>query len=234
LKVNIADFKNPDMIANLAELKKTEDINVGMRKHVADMAQLDEQIARLLQAIDDLGLADDTIVVFTSDNGPHGYGSAGIFRGAKHWLYDGGVHLPMLVRWPGHVQAGRVDGKSVLAGVDWLPTLSKIAGAKIDPSKFDGEDVSDIWLGKERPREKDLFWRTFAPKGQPVMLRGSWKMHQQRKGPPELYDLSSDPGERNNVADKNPAIVRDLSAALRRWADSLPKTYIGADTDKED
>ena len=184
LKVNIDDFQHTTA-ENLRELKKAgTDIDVEMRKHVADMTQLDEQIARLLKAIDDLGLGENTIVVFTSDNGPHGVGSAGIFRGAKHWLYDGGVHLPLLVRWPGHVQAGRVDGKSVLAGVDWLPTLSKIAGGKIDASKFDGEDVSDIWLGKERPRQKDLFWRTFAPKGQPVMLRGAWKMHMQRKGPP--------------------------------------------------
>src|SRR5262249_9042638 len=153
-----------------------EDIDLGMRKHVGDMLQLDDQVARILKAIDELGLAENTIVVFTSDNGPHGYGSAGPFPGAKHSLYDGGVHVAMLVRWPGHVPAGRVDGTSILSGVDWLPTLCSIVGAKYDAKQCAGEDVSDLWLGKERPRTKDLFWRTFGGKNAlPVVQRGTWK-----------------------------------------------------------
>ena len=234
LKVNIGDFQHTTA-DNLLELKKSgEDIDLGMRKHLGDLSHLDEQVARLLQVLDELGMADDTIIIFTSDNGPHGVGSAGIFRGAKHSLYDGGVHLPLLIRWPGHVQAGRVDGTSVLAGVDYLPTLAKIARAKIDASKFDGEDVSDIWLGKERPRSKDLFWRTFAPKNAPVMLRGSMKLHFVRKGAAELYDLSKDPGQRTNIAAQNPTVVRDLTAAVIRWQSTLPKTYVGSDSDKDD
>lgn len=231
LKVNLADFANPDFLRDINEYQKAgEDIHAGMRKHVADMAQLDEQVARLLKTIDDLGLTDSTIVVFSSDNGPHGYGSAGVFREKKHSLYDGGVHVPMLVRWPGHVKAGRVDGTSVLAGVDWLPTLSRIAGIKIDPDKFGGEDVSDIWLGKERPRGKDLFWRTFGgPKATPVILRGSWKLHQNPKAPTELYNLARDPGQRTNVAAQHPDVVRELTTSLNRWTATLPKKYIGED-----
>jgi N-acetylgalactosamine-6-sulfatase len=234
LKVNPSDFKNPDMARELEELKKSgDDIDLGMRKHVGDMLQLDDQVARLLKVVDELGLADDTIVVFTSDNGPHGYGSAGLLRGKKHSLHDGGVHLPLLVRWPGHVKAGRVDEKSVLAGVDWMPTLCSIAGAKFDRTPLhSGEDVSDIWLGAERARKTDLFWRTFAPKAPHVILRGSWKMLEQRKGPPELYDLAKDPGERNNVAPTHPEVVRELTTVLNRWAATLPKSYIGMDNDK--
>src|SRR5205807_1140188 len=105
---NPADFKSPYMEQYLADLKKAgEDITVGMRKRLGDMTQLDGQVVRLLKALDELGLRENTIVVFTSDNGPNPYGFAGVFRGRKHSLYEGGVHLPLLVRWPGHVPAGR-------------------------------------------------------------------------------------------------------------------------------
>lgn len=76
-----------------------------------NLSQLDEQVARLLKAFDDLGLSENAIVVFTSDNDPNAYGFAGIFRGRNHDLHKGGVRLPFLVRWPGQVPAGRIDGK---------------------------------------------------------------------------------------------------------------------------
>jgi arylsulfatase A-like enzyme len=133
------------------------------------------------------------------------------------------------VRWPGHVQAGRVDAKSVLAGVDWLPTLCAVADAKYDGKDLVGENVLDIWTGKERDRKNDLFWRTSNPKATAVMLRGNWKFHLERKGPPELYDLATDPGERKNLASQQPALVRELTAAINRWTSTLPKTYLGND-----
>ena len=233
---------NAEELADIAEYKKAgEDIDLGMRKHVADMSQLDDQVARLLKAIDDLGLADDTIVVFTSDNGPHGYGSAGIFRGAKHHLYDCGVHLPMLVRWPGHVKAGRVDDKSVLAGVDWLPTLVRLGGGKIEPNDAKylvGEDVSDVWLGKERPRTTDLFWKVNGPAKPTALRRGDWKFYvpgtKKSKGSVvELYDLVKDPAETTNLASRHPDLVRELTVVVERWKATLPKKYLGAEKDKD-
>jgi arylsulfatase A-like enzyme len=233
LTVNPADFKNPDEARELAEWKKSgEDIDQGMRKHLGDLWQLDDHIARILKALDDLGLAKDTIVIFTSDNGPHGYGSAGLFRGKKHSLHDGGVHLPLIVRWPGHVPAGRTDNVSVMAGIDWLPTICSLAKAKKEMTTA-GEDVSDLWLGKERARTTDLFWRVSNPKAPGSMVRGRWKLYQVRKGAPELYDLSKDPGERKNVAVQQPAIVSAMDATLNRWIATLPKTYEGTRDDKE-
>jgi arylsulfatase A-like enzyme len=234
VRVNPADFQGPHMERYLTELKKSgEDIDLNIKKRLGDLSQLDDQVARILRVLDELGLSENTIVVFSSDNGPNPYGFAGILRGRKHNLYEGGVRLPLLVRWPGRVEAGRVDATSVLAGVDWLPTLCAIAGAKYDAKDLVGEDVSDIWLGKERSRTRDLFWRTPNPKATAVMRRGDWKLHLIRKGAPELYDLATDPSELKNVAAEHPAVVRELSAALNRWTAALPQDYVGVDKEKK-
>ena len=130
----------------------------------SSVTDLDKQIGRLLQTLDDLGLADDTLVLFSSDNGPEdihvrnaghsGVGSAGPFRGRKRSLYEGGVRVPGIVRWPRKVPAGNIDRKSVVAGVDWLPTVCKLAGITIPADhQLDGEDVSDIFMGQSRVRE---------------------------------------------------------------------------------
>lgn len=236
--VQPADFAkaSPWLARDLATRAKTgDDVALGVRKRLGDVLQLDNQVARVLKALDDLGLRKNTLVVFTSDNGPNAYGSPGPFRGAKHTLYDGGIHQPLIVRWPGRVTAGRDDRATVTAGVDWLPTLCALAGAKVDAktqAKLDGEDVSDIWLGKERSRARDLFWKASAPRSPAVMRRGNWKLHlpsNPRKGDPELYDLASDPAETTNVASKHPQVLKPMLAALRRWNASLPTSYAKGD-----
>lgn len=240
VKVNPLDFKGPYMQDYLKQAKESgESIDVEMRKRLGDLSQLDEQVARLLKTLDDLGLSENTIVVFTSDNGPNAYGFASILRGRKHDLHDGGVRLPLLVRWPGQVPAGRVDEKSVIAGVDWLPTVTTIAGGKLDAKEAKdlvGEDVSDIWLGKERPRAKDLFWKTNAPGSVTAMRHGDWKFYlpTKKKGTIELFNLTKDPAENLNVATQQPALVRELTAAVQRWQATLPKSYEGSEKDKGD
>ncbi|MGE3776518.1 MAG: sulfatase-like hydrolase/transferase, partial [Pirellulaceae bacterium] len=134
----------------------------------ASLFDLDQQIGRLLRELEALGLAERTVVVFSSDNGPEdihianaghsGIGSAGPFRGRKRSLYEGGVRVPFLVRWPGQVRAGAVDDDSILAGVDLLPTLAGLAGATLPDTKLDGEVVGELWRGKPRARQQPLFW----------------------------------------------------------------------------
>src|SRR6266705_1069455 len=130
---------------------------------------MDKQIGRLLKTLEQLGLAGNTVVLFSSDNGPEdihvsnaghsGVGSAGPFRGRKRSLYEGGIRVPGIIRWPGKVPAGKIDETSVLAGVDWLPSVCKLGGVAIPAShKLDGEDVSDIFRGSPRPRAAPLFW----------------------------------------------------------------------------
>ena len=98
-------------------------------------------------------------------------GYTGIFRGGKHGMYEGGVRVPFIVRWPGRVPAGRTDEASVLSGVDWLPTLCALAGVKIAAGDFEGEDTSAAWLGRApHVRTRPLLWRTSNANSDAVML----------------------------------------------------------------
>jgi arylsulfatase A-like enzyme len=251
LTVRRADFPNPDMQEHFNAYEALGgDLDEGMKNYLAEVLQLDSQVARVLKAIEEFGLREKTIVAFTSDNGPglctqktgptrtvlreNMLGSAGPFRGRKHDYYDGGIHQALIVRWPGHVMEGRVDDTSVVAGVDWLPTLCTVAGISFEPRGFDGEDVSDIWLGSSRGRRKDLFWRGVSSTDRPVILRGSWKLHLRPRGVVKLYDLAGDPGERDDLADVHPATAQDLREALEQWNSSLPASHEGTPGDGAD
>lgn len=218
-------------------------LNESMRKYLGDVYSLDMHVERVLKTLDKLGLRNNTIVVFSSDHGPapvvvgakkeskefsaNMLGYAGQFRGGKHEQYEGGVRVPFIIRWPGHVKAGHKDTENVISGIDWLPTLCAIAGIKELPKQLDGEDVSDIWLGKSRERTKPLFWKTSAPNSSPAMREGKWKLHlnKRRRKRVELYDLSKDPSESRNIAEQNPKVVAQLSAKLKAWVAELPKSY---------
>jgi N-acetylgalactosamine-6-sulfatase len=155
-------------------------------------------------------------------------GYAGIYRGGKHELYEGGTRVPLIIRWPGHVPAGRVDRDNVVSMIDWLPTLCTLAGIRELPEPLDGEDVSDIWLGQSRERTKPLFWKTSAPGSTPVMRAGNWKLHlnPRRDAGVELYDLSMDPSESENLASSHPEIVAGMQRQLEAWVAELPESYI--------
>jgi hypothetical protein len=129
------------------------------------------------------------------------------------------------------VVAGRVDETSVIGGVDWLPTICKLAGVAVPESvQPDGEDVSDIWLGQPRPRRKPLHWewlfRVWDEEYQPPMLAirdGAWKLFVNHDGSrPELYDIPKDSAEQHNVAAEHPDVVQELTAQLLAWQKSLP------------
>jgi len=245
------------------------DVSEHMRRYLADVYSMDEDIGRLLNRVDELGLRDNTLVVFSSDQGPSpiaasaakdpearknrgknakppsaeaeysrldSMGYTGIYRGGKHGMYEGGVRVPWIVRWPARVPAGRVDDRSVLSGADWLPTLCALAGVRINAADFDGEDTSAAWLGGTHVRTKPLLWKTSSPGSSGGIREGRWKLiHPTRKkgGDLELYDIIADPAEANNVAAQHPDIVKDLSAKVMSWVATLPKEYIKVnDTDQ--
>jgi arylsulfatase A-like enzyme len=210
--------------------------------YYASVAELDKQVGRLLDELEKMGLADDTIIVFSSDNGPEdifilnaghsGVGSAGPFRGRKRSLYEGGVRVPFLVRWPGQVPAKRIDEEAILAGVDFLPTLAKLSGAKL-PDRYDGdgEDMSDVLLGKPRQRSRPLLWEwRFNIAGDPVhkspilaIREGKWKLHlNPDRSRMELYDIPRDPTQLDNVAEKHPGVVERLAELALTWQRGLP------------
>lgn len=219
------------------------DLDESMQQYLGDVYQIDLNVDRVLRAIDELGLRENTIVVFSSDHGPapvllrqigtrkysnNMLGSAGHFRGGKHELYEGGTRVPFIIRWPGHVEAGSVDTDNVCSFIDWMPTLATIVGVTNLPEQLDGEDRSAVFLGANRSRSKPLFWKASSTGSAPVIREGDWKLHLKRKRDEgvELYDLAVDPSERNNVADAHPDIVRKLTKMLRTWVAELPTTYV--------
>ena len=203
------------------------------------LAEYDKQVGRFLTGLKELGLEENTLVVFTSDNGPlptfRGERAAGM-RGSKISLYEGGIRMPFIVRWRGHVSAGRVDETSVLNAVDLLPTLCKLGGAALpDGANLDGEDVSQSLFGKPADRKKFMFWeygRNEAfnyPKGRDhspnVAIReGNWKLLLNADGTQvELYDLAKDRNETTNLASQNASVTSRLKEAALSWRKSLPK-----------
>jgi len=217
------------------------------RIYAAVIADADAGIGRVLQALEELGLEEDTLVIFSSDNGPEmqvdkdsqrrtrwGYGawynagSTGGLRGRKRSLYEGGIRVPLLVRWPGKVPAGS-SSEEVVTAVDLLPTFCAAAGVPL-PEGYqpDGENRLDVLRGKAAARAAPIFWEwrgeASADNWPRLAIRqGSWKLLMDRGGARrELYDLSSDREEKSDRADEHPDILRSLTAELQAWQDSLP------------
>lgn len=208
----------------------------------ASVTDLDTHVGRLLDGLEKLGLANDTLILFSSDNGPEdihignaghsGIGSAGPFRGRKRSLYEGGIRVPGIIRWPGKVPAGKIDDTSVVAGVDWLPTVCKLAGVTIPVAhKLDGEVVTDVFQGQSRARATPLFWEwRFRIAGEPfhhspqiAIREGDWKLYlNPDRSRMELYDLKRDLTQLNNLAEKQPELVARLSDQALAWSKELP------------
>jgi len=191
--------------------------------NVAFVEHLDDQIGRVLSSLDQTGLAANTVVVFTADNGgslPHGQNNDP-WRGGKQDHYDGGLRVPFMVRWPGHIQPG---SRSDYAGLnfDLFPTFLELAGAEIS-ADLDAVSLAPILKGGKIQGERELYFvrREGGPaydgKSYEALIRGDWKLMQNDPWSPlELYNLSTDPAERHNVAAKAPNVFRELSDSLRR------------------
>ncbi|AQQ72063.1 Arylsulfatase precursor [Limihaloglobus sulfuriphilus] len=212
------------------------------------ITNMDKQIGRILNKIKRLGLDNDTIITFTSDNGPEyicigigeaahsGVGTPGPFRGQKHTLYDGGIRTPLIVRWAGHTPKGIVDDTTLMAGSDLLPTMCEIAEIDLPQEiteKFDGIDVSQAWFGTPIEERKPVMWEIrgmangdYSARSPALAIRWKqWKLLvNQDSSRLELYDILSDTLEVNNVADKYPDIASSLSQQLLAWSNSNPWT----------
>jgi len=210
--------------------------------YYASVTDMDHHIGRLIKKIDELGLSENTVIAFSSDNGPEdlnirnavhsGIGNTGPFRGRKRSLYEGGIRMPFIVRWSGHIPAGRVDDTNIIAGVDWLPTVCSLAKVKMPSNlKPDGEDMSAALLGRIKKRKKPLMWewrfRIFGDmvhKSPMLAIRvGKWKLLMNPdRSRLELYDIVNDPTELDNVANQHTGIVNKLSQQLLNWQKTLP------------
>lgn len=192
----------------------------------AMVTRLDEQVGRLMTELKTLGLEENTLVIFTSDNGPHREGgndpaffnSAGPFRGIKRDLYEGGIRVPMIAYCPGRVPAGVVSHQIGYMG-DFMATLAEFAGASA-PSGLDGISLVSTMTGRaaEQPQREFLYWEFYEGKSAQAVRLGNWKAVRSpmHTGAIELYDLAADIGEKNDLAANHPEIVAKAADAMKR------------------
>jgi arylsulfatase A len=214
--------------------------------HHGNVTQMDEAFGHLMQTVDALDLRPSTLVFFTSDNGPaitrrHPHGSAGPLREKKGHLYEGGIRVPGILRWPGHTRSGTVSDEPV-CGVDLLPTLCEIVGIQPPQDRaIDGACFLPLLAGHSIDRPTPLYWQYNRASSKPKvgMRIGNWKILAHLTGPElrpgadlvteemeaikraelsqmELYDLESDIGETRDLAEEHPERLARMSAALRR------------------
>jgi len=221
-------FKDVHVILRPTEAmrKPFRDLDEKSQVHYAMVRYMDEQIGRVLDALDELGLTENTLVLFSSDNGAgkgRG-GSNGPLRGWKHTLYEGGIRVPLIVRWPGRRPAGRVDEESVLNICDLIPTLSKLTGASMpDGYRSDGEDITEALRGGSFQRSKPQFWHYPTTTPSLAARIGDWKLLTNPDGElEELYNLADDVRETVNLASERPNIAESLQAPLLEWYLELP------------
>jgi arylsulfatase A len=191
--------------------------------------RLDQEVGKLLATLDKLGLARDTIVLFTSDHGAtferlqqgaaNFHDSNRPFRGQKRTIWEGGARVPAIVRWPGgNVPAGKTSD-AVLNMIDVFPTLLAAAGGQVDAKwKLDGVDVLDVVRGQAKLPPRTLFyeWREGGDT-QVAAMRGDLKLIINGGNQPELYNVATDPGERRTLAGDLPQEAKSMRAELDAW-----------------
>jgi arylsulfatase A-like enzyme len=179
---------------------------------------MDAGIGRVLKALASSGLERNTLVIFTSDNGGERYSYNWPFSFQKMNLWEGGIRVPAIARWPGIVPAGKITSQVAIT-MDWTATIVALAGAKADPQyPLEGEDLMPVLRGAQ-PRDRTLFWRL---RTQDAGRMGKWKY--LREGTNEhLFDLSVDPGEKAELKSKHPDVFEKIQAEYKKWnAQMLP------------
>jgi arylsulfatase A-like enzyme len=193
------------------------------KNKAAMITRMDRDIGKLMDLLQKFKLDDNTIVFFSSDNGPHKEGgvdpkffeSSGKLRGIKRDLYEGGIRVPMIARWPGKIQPAQVSDQAWTFW-DFLPTAAEIAGVKA-PEKIDGISMLPTLLGQRQTNQHAFLYWEFHERGfQQAARMGDWKaVRPQADEKLELYNLKADIGEKENVAQKNPEIVAKMDSYLK-------------------
>jgi arylsulfatase A-like enzyme len=209
----------------------------GPGEYYANITYMDAQVGRVLHWLRDQDLYDDTVIVFSSDNGAvtsnwinwwevNAYGSTGGFRGRKHFLYEGGIRVPAIIRYPALVEAGTVSDEPVI-GMDWFVTLANLGDGEVPRDRaIDGIDIRRVFAGEELP-ERSLFWSLLATDDgvteiEYVLRRGDWKLLLDVGGRPrELYNLDEDPLEFFNLLESEETIVQQLTREATAMMESI-------------
>ena len=191
----------------------------------AMISRMDSDIGTLLAKLQELGIDKNTLVIFSSDNGPHQEGgneptffnSSGGLRGHKRDLYEGGIREPMIAWWPETIQPGKISDH-ISGFQDFLPTACEVAGVEV-PQNIDGISYLPVLLGKEQPKHKAMYWEFISMGGKQAVRKGKWKLVKldimnPEKTRVELYNLEEDPSEQNNISDANPEILAEMLKLL--------------------
>ncbi len=189
---------------------------------------LDDQVGEIVAKIEELGIMENTLILFTSDNGPHLEGGAdpdyfnsnGNFKGYKRDLYEGGIRVPMIAVWKGKIEPG-TETDHTSAFWDVFPTLAELTGAAV-PQNIDGISFLPVLTGNESQQKNHnyLYWEFHEQGGKKALRKGNWKLinnnvFNPEKTTVELYDIANDPGEEKNVAKEHPDIVKELTSIMK-------------------
>lgn len=218
------DYRGPQ--APEAYVRQYAHLDDRRQRYAAAITCMDDAIGRILARLQQHGLEEDTLVIFTSDNG--GYQN-GPLRGRKGNLYEGGIRVPFVARWPGRIPAGQ-EKNDFCSTLDLLPTFADIAGAKGPKGvTLDGYNMLPVLTGEGTSNRTEQYWELRSHR---AMRAGHWKWvlpAEQKWVPPqdetgELYDLSIDVGEQRNLVAERPDVLKDLQARWRAWFTEMAQT----------
>ena len=194
----------------------------------AMVSLLDEQVGQIIDKVDDLGIAENTLIIFSSDNGPHleggadpdYFGSNGPLRGYKRDLYEGGIRVPTLAYWPSQITPNS-KSDHISAFWDFFPTAIEIAGLDYNSSKIDGISFLPELKGKDQKKHPYLYWEFLEKGGRQAVRMNQWKavrmnMSKNPDSPIELYNVHQDIGEQENLAVQYPEVLKEVSRIMNK------------------
>ncbi len=201
---------------NARHVQPHDDVTSTRADYVAMMERADRGVGEILRALEQRNLTANTLVIFTNDNGGEWLSRNAPLFHRKQTLWEGGIRVPAIVRWPARIPAGRVSGQ-VGVTMDLSTTILAAAGAPAAPdARFEGIDLLPILEGRVPERERTIFWRNPAPRPQRAVRRGDWKLLVDG-GLVLLFDVRTDIGERNDLAGQRQDIARQLRPLLNAW-----------------
>ncbi len=214
--------EKPGVQAPEEEVAKYQDLvkEEKLARYFAAVTRMDSAIGKVLEALDKSGVADNTLVLFLSDNGGSGNGGNAPLKGSKSTMWEGGLRVPFLIRWPGRVPAGVVTGE-FLTTLEIVPTLLAATGAPApDGVVLDGFDMLPVLRGEKPSPRTEMFWQRRGDKAARVE---NWKWVESSKGN-GLFDLSHDAGEEHDLSSEKPEILKMMEERFARWRQEMDET----------
>ena len=197
--------------------------------YVAMVERMDQGIGAVLACLDELGLRDRTLVVFTSDNGGHTWSRNAPLRDYKATLWEGGIRIPCIARWPGVIPRGATTAAPSIT-MDWTATFRRLAGLPADPAGEDGVDLLPVLKGRAASGERTLFWRRRKSTHRKKVIEGhavrsgNWKLIAFADGERHLFNLADDISETKDLADQRPDLVNQLLAKIKAWDQDVDRS----------